>query len=187
MLSVSWEDFCQLEAIRGNCIYKNQDGIYWEQALTGIVELKGTNRFNDCCADMKMIMPNMQDGVLSTEEWNTLNSHAIIGKEVKKPNPLETKFATFYNAKRADINATVFRNYLKTYHNMNSGIDIPYTAIVIKANTNWAKIKIPLSFDQRKVLFKECPDSNVKKGTSQMCAPLLCLFFGCYSMAGNGK
>jgi hypothetical protein len=27
-------DFCQLEAIGGNCIYKYQNGIYWEQALT---------------------------------------------------------------------------------------------------------------------------------------------------------
>jgi hypothetical protein len=52
-------------------------------------------------------------------------------------------------------------------------------AIVIKAVANWAKSKMPLSFDQQKLLFKECPESDVKKGTSQICAPLLCLFFGC--------
>ena len=54
-------DFCQLEAIGGDCIYRNRNGIYWEQALTSMVELKGTHRFNDC-PDMKMIMPNMRDG-----------------------------------------------------------------------------------------------------------------------------
>jgi hypothetical protein len=37
-------DFCQLEPIGGGCIYKYQNGIYWEQALTYMVELKGTHR-----------------------------------------------------------------------------------------------------------------------------------------------
>jgi hypothetical protein len=54
-------DFCQLEAIGGDCIYKYRNGIYWEQALTCMVELKGTHHFNDC-PDMKTIMPNMRDG-----------------------------------------------------------------------------------------------------------------------------
>jgi hypothetical protein len=51
-------DFCQLEAIGGDCIYKHRNGIYWEQALTCKVELKGTHRFNDC-PDIKTIMPNI--------------------------------------------------------------------------------------------------------------------------------
>ena len=121
----------------------------------------------------------MRDGVLSIEEGNTLNPFVINGKEVKKSNPLETKCATFYRAKRSDIKATIFQIYLKTYHNMNSESNIPNTAIVVKAGTKWGKSQIPLSFDQRKVLFEQCPESNVKRGTSQMCAPLLCLFFGC--------
>jgi hypothetical protein len=39
---------------------------------------------------MKMIMPNMRDGILSTEEGNTLNSCVINDNEVKKPNPLKS-------------------------------------------------------------------------------------------------
>ena len=62
----------------------------------------------------------MRDGVLSAKDREILNSRVIDGKEVKKPNPLETKYATFHNAKRAEINATVFYNYLKTYHTVNS-------------------------------------------------------------------
>jgi hypothetical protein len=38
-----------------------------------MVELKGTHRFNDC-PDMKTIMPNMRDGVLSSKDWEILNS-----------------------------------------------------------------------------------------------------------------
>jgi hypothetical protein len=112
---------------------------------------------------------------------------SITMKEVKKPNPLKTKYATYYNKKRSDINASVFRNYLKTYHNVNSGVGIPYTAIVIKAVANWAKFKIPLSFDQRKVIFEECPELDVKRGRSQICAPLLCLFYGCDLMVTENE
>jgi len=174
-------DFCQLEAIGGDGIYKNRNGIYWEQALNCMVELKGTHRFNNC-TDMKRIMTNMRNGVLSAEDREVLNSRVINGNDVKKPNPLETKYATFYNAKRAGINATVFRNYLMTHHKGKSESEIPMTAIVIKATTKWKKSKIQLTFDQRKVLFEECSEADVKRGTSQMCAPLLCLFSGCNLM-----
>jgi hypothetical protein len=105
----------------------------------------------------------MRDGVLSTEERNTLNSCVINENEVKKLNLLKTKYATYYNTKRLDINASVFRNYLKTYHNVNSGVDIPYTAIVIKAVANWAKRKIFLSFDQREVVFRRMSRIECKK------------------------
>jgi hypothetical protein len=108
--------FCQLEDIGGDCIYKNRNGIYWKQALNYMVEVEGAHHFNGC-DDMKRIMPNMRDGVLSTEERNTLNSRVTNGNQVKKPNPLKTKYATYYKTKRLDINArSVFQNYLKTYH-----------------------------------------------------------------------
>jgi hypothetical protein len=173
-------DFCQLPAIGKDLIYEHRNGIYWEQALNCMVELKGTHRFNSC-EEMKRIMPNIRDGVLSSEDRNILNSRVIDGKDVKKPNPLETKYATFFNDKRAAINATVFRNYLKTYHKRNPEIDIPKTAIVIKATTKWSKSRIPLTWDQRKVLFEGCSEADVKRDC-QMCAPLLCLFFGCNLM-----
>ncbi len=70
---------------------------------------------------------------------------------------------------------------------MNSETDISYSAFVIKAETKWDKSKIPLSFDQRKVLFEECSESDVKIGTSQMCAPLLCLFSGCDLMVTENE
>ena len=174
-------DFCQLDAIGGDLIYQNRNGIYWEQALNCMVELKGTHHFNSC-ADMKKIMPNMQNGVLSAKDRKILNSRVINGKDIKTPNPLETKYATFFNAKRSEINASVFRSYLKTFHKGKSESDIPLSAIVIKATTYWNKSKIPLTFDQRKVLFEECSEANVRRNKSQMCAPLLCLFSGCNLM-----
>jgi hypothetical protein len=124
---------------------------------------------------MKTIMPNMRDGVLSPKDQEILNSRVINGKEVKKPNPLETKYAIFHNAKRADINATVFRNYLKTYHTVNSETNIPRTAIVIKATTKWDKSKIPLTFDQRKVLLKNA-QKRMSNATEVKCV-LPCYFF----------
>ena len=75
-------------------MYKNPNGIFWEQALTCMVELKGTHRFN-ACEDMKTIMPKMRDGVLSEEDRKILNTRVINGNKIKRPNPLETKIATF--------------------------------------------------------------------------------------------
>jgi hypothetical protein len=174
-------DFCQLEAIGKDLIYENRNGIYWEQSLNCMVELKGTHRFNNC-DDMKRIMPSIRDGVLSSDDRKILNSRVINGKDVKKPNPLKTKYATFFNAKRAEINASVFRNYLKTYHKTNPNSEIPDTAIVVKTTTQWSKSKLPLTFDQRKILFEQCSEADVKRNTSQMCAPQLCLFSGCNLM-----
>jgi hypothetical protein len=164
-------DFCQIESIGGDTIYKNRNGIYWEQALNVMVELKGTHRFSGC-PDMQRIMMNMRNGSMSSEDRKILKSRVINGKEIKQPDPLTTKFAVYFNAKRADINASVFRDYLKTYHKGKTESEIPLTAIVKKSSTKWNKSKRNLTFDQRKVLFEECSEANVKQ-QNQMCAPLL--------------
>jgi hypothetical protein len=61
-------------------------------------KLSGTHRFSDC-NDMKTIM---RDGVLSAEDQKILNSRVINENEVKKPKPLETKYAIFYKVKRSE-------------------------------------------------------------------------------------
>ena len=173
-------DFCQLEPIGKDPLYKHRNGVYWEQALNCMVELKGTHRFNNCEV-MKRIMPNMRDGVLSAKDRKILNSRVINGSNVKKPNPLKTKYATFFNVKKAGLNASVFRNYLMTFHKGKSESEIPLTAITIKACASWNKSKIPLTFDQRKILFEQCSEADCRQD-KKMASPLLCLFSGCNLM-----
>jgi hypothetical protein len=59
-----------------------------------MVELKGTHGFSGC-TEMKMIMPNLQNFLLSVDKRKVLNSRVINGKingiDVNKPNPLTTK------------------------------------------------------------------------------------------------
>jgi hypothetical protein len=93
----------------------------------------------------------------------------------------DMKHATFYNLKRTGINACIFQNYLNKHHKWKSESDIPLTAIVIKTKTSWNKSKLPLRFDQWKILFKEYSENDVKTGT-QTCVPLLTLFLGCNLM-----
>ena len=173
-------DFCQLEPVGEVGIYNTRNGIYWEQALNCMVELKGTHRFENC-PDMKRIMPNLRNGVLSEEDRKILNSRVINGREIKKPDPMKTKYAVYGNKKRTTINADVFRNYMKTYHKGKTESEIPLTAIVIMSTTKWKKSQRQLSFDQRKVLFEECSEANCKIG-NQMATPFLCLFAGCNLM-----
>ena len=168
-------DFCQLEAIGGNCIYKHRNGLYFEQELNCMVELENGHRFK--CEIMKKLMKDIRDTGLSEENRKLLNTRVIDGVNVKMPNPETTRFATFYNGKRCKINAEVFQNYLKTYHNSSTETNICTSAIIIRATALWGISKKPLTFDQRKILFEECPE-NLIRNSSNTCDPLLCLFDG---------
>ena len=174
-------DFCQLECIGGNTIFSHNHGCYWEQALTSMVELKGTHRYSKC-EQLKMIMPRLRNQGMWKEAFDIFNSRVVDGKNVKLPNIAETKFATYHNTNRCDLNDTVFLQYLKEHHEGCNESNIPKTGIVIKASTFWTRSKQPLSFDQRKVLFENCRDSEVQDASNRHCDPMLTLFTGCQMM-----
>jgi hypothetical protein len=138
-------DFCQLETIDKDVIYKQKFGIYWEQALTCLVELKGTHRYKNC-PEMQRIMPEMRNNGLSDADRKILNSRVVDGDKVKLPRPDTIRVATSYNAQRCGINIDIFRFYLEKYHKSCTPGNIPDTAIVIKSKARWGKNKISLSF-----------------------------------------
>jgi hypothetical protein len=177
-------DFCQLETIDKDVIYKQPYGIYWEQALNCMVELKGTHRYKDC-PDMQRIMPDMRQNGLSPADRKVLNSRVIDGDKVKVPNPDAIRKATFYNDKRCSLNMDVFQSYLSKNHAGCTQEDIVDTAIVIKSKANWGKSKVPLSFEQRKVLFENCSEANVVNSRSKHLDPMLCLVSGCQLMVND--
>ena len=155
-------DFCQLESIGGNCIFKQENGICWEQALTCMEELKGTHRCKDCPI-MQEIMTEWRENGLTEEHRKRLNSRVINSKNnVKMPDLAAMRFATYHNKNRVEINAGIFHEYLKKHHSNCSKNNIPTTAIVIKANPAWAQSGKPLSFGQRKILFEECSEADTK-------------------------
>ena len=70
----------------------------------------------------------------------------------------------------------MFRSYLKNHH---AGLDkhnVPTSAIIKQSNPAWAHSKVPLSFDQRKVVFEECSESDTTNAQKKRMDPLLCLF-----------
>jgi hypothetical protein len=167
-------DFCQLETIDKDVIYKHHYGIYWEQALNCLVELKGAHRYKHCPV-LQRIMPEIRNHGLSAEDRKILNSRVIDGSKVKMPRPDRIRFATFFNIKRCSINIDIFRTYLKRKHAACTRDNIPETAIVILAKASWGKSKVPLSFEQRKVLFEKCSEANVSNSRSKHLDPMLCL------------
>ena len=175
-------DFCQLECIGGDSIYLQDQGLYWEQALNCMVELKGTHRYSKC-EHMKRIMPAMQNNGLSREDKAILNSRVVNGTSVKLPSAFSMRYATYFNNTRAGINCNIFRSYLEMYHKNATETNIPFSAIVIKASPKWSHNKQKLSFRQQKVFFERCSEADCKTaGGQQRCDPLLCLFTGCYLM-----
>ncbi len=177
-------DFCQLESIDKDVIYKRAEGVFWEQALNCLVELKGTHRYRDC-PEMQRIMPGIRDNGLSPADRKVLNSRVIDGDKVKMPNPNAIRFATYFNDKRCSINMDVFRSYLAKNHADCTEHNIAETAIVIKCKANWGKSKIPLSFDQRKVLFEKCSEASIVNSRSKHIDPLLCLASGVHLMVND--
>jgi hypothetical protein len=87
---VSWENFASSKpsVVVADLMYQNQNGIYWEQALNCMVELKGTHHFNNCI-DIQMIMPTIQDGVLSAEDQNS--SIPVLSIEMRSRNQIHWK------------------------------------------------------------------------------------------------
>ena len=186
-------DFCQLEPIGGDPIYMREDGTYWEQALNCMVELEGTHRFEKC-ETYKKIMPSLRTHGLSDEDRETLNSRVVgsivDGKEVKLPTDRIIPHATYTNAKKSEINANVFESYLSVHHKNATQTDIPFSAIVIKADAVWVESKKRLSFDQRKTLFEECSEADCKessKNDSNRMDPFLCLHYNCELMGTENE
>ncbi len=180
-------DFCQLEAIQKDLIYKNSKGIYWEQSLNCLVELKGTHRYRHC-QRMGPIMTEIRAHGLSKANLAILNERVIDGVKVKMPNPESTRFATFHNKNRCRINMDIFREHLKKHHSHCTKENIPDTALVIMlAETSWGNSKIKLSFDQRKALFDSVSEADCVDGRNKRIAPLSCLFHGSNQMVNDNK
>jgi hypothetical protein len=120
--------FCQLETIDKDVIYKQVDGIYWEQSLICLVELKGTHRYKNCPV-LQRIMPKMRNEGLS-EDRKTLNSKVIDGNNVNMPRPENTRFVRSITNDAASI--SMFRSYLEKHHTECTPDNISKSAIVIR-------------------------------------------------------
>ena len=148
-----------------------------------MVELKGTHRFSNC-SDYKRIMTSLRKGILTDEDRDMVNGRVIDDSNVKMPDSAKVRYATFFNKLRCMVNMDVVDSHLSKYHKGCTATNIPKSAIVIKATTKWGgRRRVPLSCDQRKVLFEQCPESTIKnKKNSRRCDPFLCLFDGCHVM-----
>lgn len=170
-------DFCQLSTINGDNIYNHRHGVYWEQELNRLVELKGSHRF---CDDpfMQRVMSEIRATGLAKEDRDIFNTRVIGENGVEMPDAPTTRFATFYNKARCSINAAIFKQYLQQHHNKCTEDNICESAIVIKANAFWGKSNIALSYESRKTLFEDCSESHTRNYSKHKCDPLLCLFYG---------
>ena len=73
-------DFCQLPPVGDNCIYHHPHGIYWEQALTNMVELKGTHRYHNC-THIQRIMPELRSKTYFNRPETSLQIPQIVTLE----------------------------------------------------------------------------------------------------------
>ena len=180
-------DFCQLEAIGGDCFYlHHSDDVYWMQELNCMVELLGGHRFKDC-KFMGKICSSMRNGCLTKEDRDLLNSRLVGQNGVELPDPRNTHFASFCNKLRCSLNAAIFKVHLKENHSKCTQTNICNTTIVIKADPHWAQNKIALSFDQRHLFFQNCSEADTNNSQNTRCDPLLCLFYNSNVMVNENS
>ena len=179
-------DFCQLEPVRGDAIYKHPKSIYWEYALTHMIELEGLHRFADC--------PIMQELTALMREGRDIERiryllHKRLG--LKLPTNEELRYATFDNVNRSTLNATDFLQFLQKYHPKedcpNPSV-IPQSAILIKSSASWYNSGRSLSQNDLHVLYEHCNEGNVKELNGRARAdPLFCLYSKCLVMCTENK
>jgi hypothetical protein len=90
-----------------------------------------------------------------------VNGRVIDDINVKMLDSAKVRYATFFNKLRCMVNTDVVDAHLSKYHKGCTATNIAKSAIVIKATTKWGcRKRVPLSCDQRKVLFEQCPEST---------------------------
>ncbi len=172
-------DFCQLPVIGGTKIYVGDPSIYWEQALTHMVELDGHHRYADDPA-LGNAMAEARDGN-PTALRQMLVDRVITTGKVQIPPGHEARYASFTNRKRAAINANIFKKYLETFHHQDESMESPEGALVIRSNAKWYTSRKPLGHAAHQRLWEQCSDGHVVQG-SKRADPFLCLFYGCELM-----
>ena len=172
-------DFLQLEPVGNNSALKWENGLYFEQALTSVVELKGTHRFNNCEV-LRDIMPRLREEGLSDDIRQILNERVMDIRSIHTDNINNVRFACYSNKKRSELSQSVFFSYLESNHSQDPTIEIPKSAIVVKCDASWEQNGKALSFAQRKVLYEECRDCDLKsKASNKSCDPFLCCISDC--------
>jgi hypothetical protein len=155
--------FCQLETIDKDVIYKQVDGIYWEQSLICLVELKGTHRYKNCPV-LQRIMPKMRNEGLSEADRKTLNSKVIDGNNVNmQDRRIPASLRSIMPNDAASISMCsdrISRNTTLSAH------PITYR----KCDCH----KVPLSFEHMKVFFEKCSEAVVTSSRSKHLDPILC-------------
>lgn len=180
-------DFYQLEPVCKDTIYNNETSLFWEQALTHMIELQGQHRFAECpeMQELVNLMREPTSAITHRKIINILNRRLLTREDVIPPNWRFASFATYHNRNRCQINTEGFRKYLSCYHSPDRLREIPMTAIVIKAFPSWSTTGKPLSFRHRQRLFEDCCDadfsSSGKTSTKRM-DPFLTLYRGCSVM-----
>jgi hypothetical protein len=173
-------DFLQLEPIGDLSIYSGQATRLWDFAINTLVELNGKHRFRQC-RQMGDALAELRETGMTERLRDLFNTRVVDGINVKLPDLSTTQFATARNAKRTDINYALFHEYLEKNHRSATKSSIPSSAMIVKAGAWWSS-DVPLTFTQRKQLYEECTEADIKDGRDKHCDPFLRLWKDCKVM-----
>jgi hypothetical protein len=172
-------DFCQLDGIGGEPIFHGGPSPLWHLCLTHMVELDGMHRYKDDPV-FGRAMAQARDGN-DSDLRKILRTREIYDNNLTVPQNLTARYAVHTNRKRAEINASVVRTYLRKFHCADRAQPIPDGAVIIRSSGNWTVTKGVVSDVHLKDLWEFCSDADASTRTYKV-DPFLALFQGCELM-----
>ena len=170
-------DFCQLEPIGSEPIFKGTQMEEWNDWLNAFVELKGGHRFKD--RRYFELLNRLRDGTITKTDFDFTDSRVISKRNKISLNdmPPGTQIACSTNKDRCTMNHSAFRSHLRNTHEIN-GNTCAHTLIVCASSLKWFRSKKVLSKKARHDLYEKCGDFNVQRSSSKFLDPFLKLYIG---------
>jgi len=177
-------DFFQLAPIGGKPIYLKEDGVYWNQQINRLVELRGEWRFSNC-SELRDIFREYRQLGLTSRIREKINSRVV----TEAPDLPDAKICTYRNDTKERCNNTIFTNRLNELHSRDTSTQIPEDTIVVKGRVRWSHNNCDLKEKTLRNFLKYATEENTrqKSNKSKRVDPMLKLYAGCQVMLVENK
>jgi hypothetical protein len=170
-------DFCQLEPVGRDALYKETTLVEWHKWINTFVELKEGHRFDD--EEYTELLLRLRGGTLNDWDMNSLDKR-VIGKKNRlylSDIPPNTQIACPTNRDRCAMNASTFVGHLQNTHEKN-GPPMSHTLIIKASNLKWHSNKKALTKTATRTLYEKCSDCEVQRRDKKFVDPFMKLYLG---------
>ena len=178
-------DFTQLEPVRAQPLFINDNNDLWFRTVTTFIELKTNHRFTADPQWGKLLSRIREEGG-TQDDIDYINTRLVWESNgiSETDIPHDTVYATKNNVDRSAINEGIFSRFLTRTHSRDRNIPPPSHTICIKASDISFKTKNSRNYECSKdrneadLIYASCGDGHVKSDCGKRYDPMLKLYVG---------